>query len=373
MRDGLVTLFLCGDVMPGRGVDQILAHPGDPELREGFVQDARSYVGAAEAVNGPITRPVPFAWPWGNALGIIDGFAPDARVINLEASITRCNDFAVGKAIHYRMNPDNVRCLAVGRPDVCVLANNHVLDFGVQGLVDTLDTLGAAGLRVAGAGRDAEEARREVAISAGGGRVVVLACGMTSSGVPASWAAGPDRPGVNFVADLTQSSAAEITGRVQEHKRPGDVVLVSIHWGANWGYHVPDEQIHFAHQLIDGGVDIVHGHSSHHPRPIEVYRGKLVLYGCGDFIDDYEGISGYERYRDDLRLLYFASVEAGTGALSELRMVLMQARQMRLCHASSEDTRWLRDVLTRISDHFGTRAEVEQDALTLRWRGGQSS
>ena len=69
MRDGLVTLFLCGDVMLGRGVDQILPHPGDPTLRQGYVRDARTYVGLAEAVNGPVPRPVDFSWPWGTPWG----------------------------------------------------------------------------------------------------------------------------------------------------------------------------------------------------------------------------------------------------------------------------------------------------------------
>ena len=99
-------------------------------------------------------------------------------------------------------------------------------------------------------------------------------------------------------------------------REPGDVVVASIHWGSNWGYDVPATHTDFAHRLIDAGVDVVHGHSSHHPRPIEVYQGKLILYGCGDLIDDYEGIGGYQKYRDDLRLLYFATVSPGTGRMA---------------------------------------------------------
>ncbi len=102
-------------------------------------------------------------------------------------------------------------------------------------------------------------------------------------------------------------------------RQRGDVVIVSIHWGSNWGYGVDDDQVRFACRLIEGGVDVIHGHSSHHPRPVEVYRGRLILYGCGDCIDDYEGISGHEEFRDDLRLLYFPSVAADTGALDALR------------------------------------------------------
>jgi len=140
--EGLLTIFLCGDVMTGRGVDQILPHPGDPALREQHVPDARIYVRLAEAVSGPIPRPAGYGWPWGDALPVLDSLAPDARVINLETSITRRDTFAPGKGIHYRMSPANTGCLLAAHPDVCTLANNHMLDFGQGGLADTLDAPG---------------------------------------------------------------------------------------------------------------------------------------------------------------------------------------------------------------------------------------
>src|SRR5215475_12613217 len=142
-------MFLCGDVMTGRGVDQILPHPGDPELRESYIREAMGYVALAEAASGPIPRPVGPDWPWGDALAVLGDLAPDVRLINLETSITRSGDFAPGKQVHYRMNPANIGCLTVARPDVCALANNHVLDFGRSGLAETLGTLAGAGLRAA--------------------------------------------------------------------------------------------------------------------------------------------------------------------------------------------------------------------------------
>jgi poly-gamma-glutamate synthesis protein (capsule biosynthesis protein) len=368
MAGGLMTLFLCGDVMLGRGVDQILPHPGDPELREGHVSDARTYVCLAERVSGAIPQPVGFCWPWGDALSVVDHVAPDARVINLETSITRSAEFTPGKAVHYRMNPGNLPSLAAVRPDACALANNHVLDFGLTGLRETLDTLVGAGPRPAGVGRDAAEARRPAVIEVpGGGRVVVLSCGAASSGIPPSWAATATQPGVYFLPSLADAVADELVSRVLEVKRPGDVVVVSIHWGSNWGYRVTEEQVRFAHRLIDGGVDLIHGHSSHHPRPVEVYRGRLILYGCGECVDDYEGIGGYEQFRDDLRLLFFASVAPDTGTLDVLRMVPMQARKMRLYHASSADSEWLRGVLETISRGFGSLVSRAPDgALIVR-------
>src|SRR6266536_2346112 len=327
--------------MTGRGVDQVLPHPGDPELRERYAADARAYVGLAERAHGRIPRPAGFAWPWGDALRVLEDVAPDVRVINLETSITRSRGFAAGKAIHYRMSPGNVPCLAAVRPGACALANNHVLDFGRSGLEDTLDALSRGGLRAAGAGRDAGQARRPAAVPVpGGGRVVIFSCGTASSGIPPGWAAAPGRPGVDLLPDLSDATADDLTGRARAAKRPGDVVVVSIHWGSNWGYAVGPEQVRFAHRLL-GGVDLLHGHSSHHPRPVEVFGGKLVLYGCGDCINDYEGITGQERYRGDLRLLYFASLHPDTGTLAALRMAPMQARNLRLHHAPEADARVL--------------------------------
>ncbi|OKJ99781.1 hypothetical protein AMK26_27725 [Streptomyces sp. CB03234] len=367
-----VTLFLCGDVMLGRGVDQVLPHPGDPALREAYIRDARAYVELAEAANGPIPRPVGFAWPWGDALRVLDeagGAGVDVRVVNLETSVTGDGVFAAGKEVHYRMHPQNLPCLVAARPDVCVLANNHVLDFGRRGLEETLDALAGAGLRYVGAGRNLEEAWRPAVVDLGARRVVVVAFGMESSGIPPGWAATAARPGVAFVPEATYQAAADVIHRVRAVQRPGDVVVVSVHWGSNWGYAVGRDQVRFAHALIDGGVDVVHGHSSHHPRPLELYRNGLVLYGCGDFIDDYEGITGYEHYRDDLRPLYLVTVEPGSVAPPAVRIVPMRARRMRLHHASREDREWLRGTLDRVSRGFGVRVDLDAEgALVVRSR-----
>jgi poly-gamma-glutamate synthesis protein (capsule biosynthesis protein) len=358
--DGVVTLFLCGDVMLGRGVDQILARPGDPALREGYVGDARAYVHMAEEVGGPIPAPVDPSWPWGAALGLLEETAPDARIVNLETSVTRSDAFAPGKGVHYRMHPDNMPALTVARPDVCVLANNHVLDFGRAGLEETLDSLARAGLRWAGAGRDAAEACTPVAIPVGtGGRVLVFALGAQSSGVPPDWAATEERSGVAYLPELTAGAADAVIRQVHETKQPGDIAVVSVHWGTNWGYLVPRDQTRFAHALVDGGADVVHGHSSHHPRPVEVYRERLILHGCGDFIDDYEGIPGYEHYRDDLRIAYLVTVEADTGRLTGLRMAPFQARRMRLEPAPDEDRAWLHMTLDRISSGVHIASEPD--------------
>ena len=152
-------------------------------------------------------------------------------------------------------------------------------------------------------------------------------------------------------------------------KRPGDLVVVSIHWGGNWGYAIPSAHVQFAHWLVDGGVDLVHGHSSHHPRGIEVYADRLILYGCGDCINDYERIAGYEQFRGDLVLMYFATL-GPAGDLTRLRMGPMQVKRMRLGRVGSAEAAWLAGVLNSISARFGSRVELAGDgALELRWAG----
>jgi poly-gamma-glutamate synthesis protein (capsule biosynthesis protein) len=364
-----VTLFLCGDVMTGRGVDQVLPHPSGPRIFEPYVQDAREYVQLAESRHGPISKPVTGSYIWGDAAAELARVAPDVRIVNLETSVTASDDYWRGKGINYRMHPENIECLTAARLDVCSLANNHVLDYGHPGLVDTLETLARVGLQHVGAGRSLAEAQAPAIVTlAGGRRVVVFACGTETSGIPRNWAARADRPGVDLLPDLSEATAARIVERVRQVRHERDLVIVSIHWGSNWGYDVGGEQVRFAHRLVDGGVDIVHGHSSHHPRPLEVYRNRLILYGCGDFIDDYEGIEGYEQFRDDLVLMYFAALSPSTGDLISVDMTPMHIRQLKLSRASEADCQWLRDTLDRVSAPLGVHVDLMPDGmLKLRW------
>ncbi|WP_227998004.1 CapA family protein [Nocardia australiensis] len=360
----VATVLLGGDVMLGRGVDQILPQPGDPMLREQYVHDARTYVELAELAHGPIARPVDFRRPWGDVLPILAQFAPQVRLINLETSITADGWFAPAKGIHYRMNPDNLPVLTAIAPVVCALANNHVLDFGTDGLSDTLDALDIAGIQRAGAGEDLDNACAPALFELDDRRrVVIVSIAVGSSGVPAGWAARRGRPGLWRIGDAPSLRAADgVASEVLAHKRDRDTAIVSIHWGPNWGYGVALSEIQFAHRLIDAGVDLVHGHSAHHPRPIEIYRGKPILYGCGDVIDDYEGIGGHARYRPDLRLLYLISIEPDA---MQVRLIPLRIRRMRLESAAHSECQWLCQTIEHISHAFGTRVAPRPDGLPV--------
>lgn len=362
------TLFLSGDVMLGRGIDQILAEPCDPSLYEPSMTDARDYIALAEQRTGPIPRGAPPAYPWGDALAMLDAARPDVRLVNLETSITRRGEPDHDKEVHYRVSPENAAALRAARVDVCALANNHVLDWGPAGLDDTLVTLDRLGIRRAGAGRDLDEAQRPAELDLGArGRVVVFAIGLGDAGVPSSWTAAPERPGVHRLAHLGAEGVRDLRRAIEPRRNAGAIVVLSIHWGPNWGYAIPATHRRFAHLAIDElGVDVVHGHSSHHVKGIEVHRGRLILYGCGDLLTDYEGISGHEAYRGELGLVYLATLDP-RGALAALEMVPTRMHRFRITEAGPGDARWLEASLARSCDALGTRVARAGGRLRLAW------
>ena len=360
------TLFLCGDVMTGRAIDQVLPHPSDPVLYEPSMRSARGYLALAEQAHGRVPRPVPFAYPWGDALEELARRKPAARIVNLETSVTR-SATPWPKTVDYRMHPGNVGCLAAAGIDCCSLANNHVLDWQHAGLAETLATLRRARIATAGAGADLAEARTPAVLPLpGDARLLVFAAATGDSGVPPEWAATPERAGVHRLPDLSARTVAELAALVRRHRRPRDRVLWSLHWGGNWGYPISAGQRDFAHALIDEvGVDIVHGHSSHHPKAIEIHHGRPILYGCGDFLNDYEGIGGHEEYRGELGLMYFPTLDLATGGLRALALVPTRIRRFRVERANRHDRAWLLAMLRRECRPLGCDVAADGGAFAV--------
>jgi poly-gamma-glutamate synthesis protein (capsule biosynthesis protein) len=193
---------------------------------------------------------------------------------------------------------------------------------------------------------------------------------VASSGVPSEWAAGTGRAGVSILPDLSLRYVDALARRVERVRQAGDLVVYSIHWGANWGFRITEKERAFAHGLIErAGVDLVHGHSSHHVKGIEVFRDRLALYGCGDFVNDYEGIGGHEEFRPELSLMYFPTLEVPGGKLVRLAMVPMRMRRMRIEDAGSEGRHWLARLLRREGEALGTGAATAADgSLELWWK-----
>lgn len=346
----MVRLVLTGDVMTGRGIDQILPHPGRPEIYEPAVRDAREYIRLAEDTSGEIHRPVSFEYIWGDALTALQTSRIDFKIINLETAITQSGHFAP-KGINYRMNPENIEVLRAFGVNVCLLANNHILDWGEEGFRETLEVLKTNDIQFAGAGENITAAEQPAILKTAAGRVVVFAYAHPSSGVPLSWQAQEKRAGVNLLDDLNQKSINRAKSNIDAIRQKGDFIIFSVHWGPNWGYRISPEFVHFAHNLIDfAGVDLVFGHSSHHFQGLEIYRdNKLIIYGAGDFMNDYQGIGGFEQFRPDLCLAYCPDIDVAERNLVSLSVMPFQIKKFRLHSASFKDVAWVLAVLRRQS------------------------
>lgn len=118
--------------------------------------------------------------------------------------------------------------------------------------------------------------------------------------------------------------------------------------------------------MDEGIVQLVHGHSSHHPRPFELHEGHLVTYGCGDLINDYEGIGGHEAYRPDLALAWLVSLDGRSGTLRKARLLPLRRQRFTLEHAGEEARAWLASRLSRANEQLdGPELRVTPDGLFM--------
>ncbi|WP_423822280.1 CapA family protein [Salinisphaera sp. SPP-AMP-43] len=361
-----IQLVLAGDVMLGRGIDQIFATHNSPVLDEPHARSALHYLALAERASGAFTYPVAPDYVWGDALPCLAQAPPDLCIVNLETAITVA-DRPAHKHVNYRMHPANIGTLSALGVDCCVLANNHVLDWGMDGLLETLDHCAEAGVATAGAGRSLSEAMAPATLSVPGrARVRVFSLALPTSGVRSSWAAGANQPGIAWLADLSPERTTNYIAHIKRWSTPGDLIVVCVHWGPNWGYKVTETQRRFAHALIErAGVQVVCGHSSHHPKAIERYQGRAILYGCGDLINDYEGLEGHQAYRPDLVLLYRLSIAADAARPADISAWPFRIHRFRLQAASADEAEWLRRHLDRECAHFGARLIQRDQRLVL--------
>lgn len=361
----MIQVFLSGDVMTGRGIDQILAHPSDPIIYESYVKDARDYVSLAERTNGAIVRKVPGSYLWGDGLIELEKRDPHARIINLETSITQCTTPWPQKGINYRMHPDNIDALLAAKINICALSNNHILDWMHEGAIETIATLDSAKILHAGFGMNTAQAQAPAILPLidSDKRILLFSLGLDSSGIPQSWAASATQAGLWYLEDLNSNSLEQVRAVIDAYRLANDICIVSIHWGGNWGYDVTKKQQWFAYSLIDDlGVNVVHAHSSHHPKGIELHHHCPILYGCGDLINDYEGIGGHDEYRSELSLMYFLSFD-DMNYMKQLELVPVERKNFRLNYVKDMDAQWLTERLSQVSADFHTRFEFSNGVI----------
>ncbi len=307
-----------------------------------------------------VLKKEPPGYPWGDTLPLVA--QADGRICNLECVISDKGEpwLPFEKAFHFRSAAKNVGVLEAARINAVSLANNHALDYGGEALEEMLQILGRSGIASAGAGRNLAEASK-VAVTAVAGRNLGLVAFTDNE---PDWEAFSSRAGVFYVpVQPSDARAKKLLEIVSAHKDAVDFLIVSAHWGSNWGYDPPREHVAFAHALVEAGADLVFGHSSHVFRGIEFYLGRPILYGAGNFVDDY-AVDATER--NDEGFVYLAEIEgraARRWCLYPTRIVEFQARR-----ATGRQGRSIADKMRKLCRDLGSEAEwnEQENALVVQ-------
>ncbi|GAB4236378.1 MAG: CapA family protein [Chlamydiales bacterium] len=316
-----ITIALMGDVMLGRLVGEALAK-GKSDV-----------------------------FPWGDFLPLLQSV--DFRLLNLENALT-LSEKKVPKVFNFKTIPEHVAVLKSASIDVVNLANNHILDYGEEGLIDTLETLDKAGIEHVGAGVSFNEAAKGIICEKKGIKIGILGC---TDNEP-TWLAKEKKPGTHYIRVGDISSLETI---IPTLKSMVDLLILSIHWGPNMKLRPDSTFRKFAKQLIDLGVDIIHGHSAHVFQGIEIYKNKLILYDTGDFIDDYSIDS---ELRNDLSFLYL--IDVMDSEIQTLRLIPNKIQGFRANRAGRLASEFAIDRMITLSKELGTSFDISQGELYVR-------
>ncbi len=388
----VVRLFLAGDFMPGRGIDAVMPRPCPLEIREGFCTSSIEYARLAERKHKkrfPDHQTLSARDVLGEASKLIERYEPHVKLINIETSVTKKSTFYPNKGINYRASEENVFALFdILKPNVVSLANNHAMDFSREGLEDTLKffddenvhvkRIGAGWNNIADEMQPAElknvypygfaPARNDKR----GVDVAAFGLCFEDIGMPREWEAMERSMGVVLATRNDKVPERLLNAIAKLKKESNAIIIVSIHFGVNWGFEVPRTHVAAAKTLVDAGADVIHGHSSHHAKTAMLYKEKLILFGCGDFFNDYEGIrphAGFpeNEYLGHLRLLYFVDVDAKTHNFNRLEIVLMRQKMFALTTLESprEEAEQLLTALRRQYAFGRLKLTLKEDGNTL--------
>ena len=322
----VITLALAGDVMLGRLVNLAILDKGP-------------------------------RYPWGDVLPLV--WQADLSLVNLECVIAESGQpFTPRRVFYFRAHPEAVKVLTLAGIDYVTLANNHALDFQAPALLETIRHLDEHGIAHAGAGRNEEEASRYALLEAGGIKVGVVAFADHFQ----EYAATESRPGTNIIPiTVDEQHFHRVRESIEAVRAAGaDLVVFSIHWGPNMR-HVPSPDFRdFAHEVMDAGADIFHGHSAHVFQGIEVHKGKPIFYDTGDLIDDYYVD---ERHKNDQQLLFL--VYATPHRVERIELIPLLISQMQVNRAAGVVFDEIYERIGGLSKAMGTEISQEGDRLLI--------
>ena len=364
---GLSGVAGCAAVPSGLDASDPTADGGDADdenlgdARIGFVGDlmlGRSVADRWADADDP-------AGVWGSTLPRLREL--DGLVGNLECCVSDRGERWPDKVYYFRSPPSfAVPALEAAGASFVSLANNHVLDYREPALRDTRRHLADAGVARAGAGIDVDAALEPATFEAGD--LTVAAFGLTDQST--AFAATAADPGTAFArldpaVRETRTLVGDVLGRVAETEP--DLVVASLHWGANWETEPRAVHERFGRWLVEQGVDVVHGHSAHVLQGVEVHDGRPIIYDAGDFVDDYVSYRDREGVYNKRSALFELVVRDGDPAALDVVPTEIADETARL--ANGEVAQWVRDTLAERSAAFGTELEGvdgERDGGRLR-------
>jgi len=285
---------------------------------------------------------------------------PDLTIVNLECAITASHRLWPGrpKAFYFGAPPEAAQSLVEAGVDVVSLANNHVLDFGVAGLHDTLRHLGEHGIGYAGAGRDIGEARAPVFFERNGIRFGMVAyCDHQED-----FAAGEHTPGIAYL-DVEDEARAKVEfqrGLERIKAAPVDWPILALHWGPNMVNRPSESFKRLAHAAIDMGYAILFGHSAHVFHGIEIYRGCPIVYAAGDLLDDYYVDPAF---RNDHQLLFELTLDRAGLRRIDLHPVFID--DCRTVAATGERFEYIAGQITLLCAEMGSTVQREGGRLWI--------
>ena len=281
-----------------------------------------------------------YRYIWGNILPALH--KNNLNLVNLETTFTKSSK-AVPKVFNFKSDPKNVAALIEANIHAVSVGNNHILDFKVEGLQETIQTLDNAKIVHVGAGTNNKQANEPVIIERNGIKVGIL--GYTD--YDHDWAAGPNKPGVNY---LGIGDIQKVKEDISKLRKDVDIIIASIHWGPNMRQRPPKEFQEFAHQMIDAGVDIIHGHSAHIFQGIEQYKGKLILYDTGDFVDDYRIDP---KLRNDQSFLF--NVTVSKDGIQDLKLLPLIIGNLQVNKATGKEREKIIEKMKKLSAELKTQ------------------
>ncbi|WP_432661984.1 CapA family protein [Wukongibacter baidiensis] len=277
---------------------------------------------------------------------------------NLESPISNRGRKLPGKGICLRAKPEMAQVLKNSGFDIVSLANNHILDYDSEALLDTFKILKENDIAYIGAGRNIEEARKPYVMKLKGKTFAFLgydefAYIYYSSSYKRRFVATDNLSGT---APLKLDSIIEDVKKIREKV---DYVVVSLHWGTEESNNINSTQKEIAHKLIENGVDIILGHHPHVIQPIEIYKGRPIIYSMGNYIFDQNDENNKQGMALEVLIEYGEIRE-----VHALPIYILNKSEPIIAHGKKGD--FIKNKIIEISKRLDTIGEIKGKGVTFK-------